>query len=99
MTLLRRLWAWLRSLWARPAPVKVDRHPWNTPKKRMVRLYTWANRPRPQQHMLSKRERGKRRGKLKRLFGLSRRQNGAIGAGHLNPPEGYYPAHIYWELM
>jgi len=39
--------------------------------------------------MLSKRQRAKLRGRLKRRFGLNRRQIGAIGAGHLEEPEGY----------
>ncbi len=39
--------------------------------------------------MLTGRQRSKLRGRLKRRFGLNRRQVGAIGAGHLEEPEGY----------
>ncbi len=39
--------------------------------------------------MLTKLQRGKLRGRLKRHFGLNRRQVGAIGAGHLGEPAEY----------
>ena len=39
--------------------------------------------------MLTGRQRSKLRGRLKRRFGLNRRQVGGIGAGHLEEPEGY----------
>ena len=39
-----------------------------------------------------KRTRAKIRGRLKRRFGLNRRQLGAIGAGHREAPPGYTAA-------
>ncbi len=39
--------------------------------------------------MLTGRQRAKLRGRLKRRFGLNRRQVGAIGAGHLEEPIEY----------
>ena len=39
--------------------------------------------------MLTGRQRAKLRGRLKRRFGLNRRQVGAIGAGHLEEPKDY----------
>ncbi len=39
--------------------------------------------------MLTGRQRSKLRGRLKRRFGLNRRQVGAMGAGDLEPPPGY----------
>jgi hypothetical protein len=39
--------------------------------------------------MLSKRQRAKLRGRIKRHFRLNRRQIGAIGAGHLEAPNEY----------
>ncbi len=39
--------------------------------------------------MLTGHQRSKLRGRLKRRFGLTRRELGAIGAGHAEPPPGY----------
>ncbi len=42
----------------------------------------------------TRRERGKRRGRIKRFFGLTRRECGAIGASHIYGPEGYRTALV-----
>ncbi len=91
-----RTWRWLLDWLSSPTPPSIpDAHPWNTPKKR-GRLYSWANRPAPQRTRMSSRERAKRRRRLKRLFGLGRRQMGAIGAGHLEMPDGYFL--VKWHM-
>ncbi len=47
----------------------------------------WRDKPKPKQRAgISRRERGKRRRGIKRLFKLNRRQMGAIGAGHMAAP-------------
>ena len=45
-------------------------------------------------HPIPKRERAKIRRRLKNRFGLTRRDIGAIGAGHMNPPDGYRTALV-----
>lgn len=45
---------------------------------------------------LSKRERGRRRSRLKRTLGLSRRELGAIGAGHMTATQAVM-ANVFRE--
>ena len=102
MKLLRKVWAWFRGLFGtenKPPPVKVvDLHPWNSPKRRTGRWYRWSDRlPTPQPRM-SKRERCRRWRWLKRHTGFTRRVMGAIGAGHMRPPDDYWSAKAYLGL-
>ena len=62
------------------------------------RVYPWSKRPYSQKSMLPRRERGKRRSFIRRHYGLTRRQAGAIGAGHVVSPRGYTEAHAYIGL-
>ncbi len=51
-----------------------------------------AKLPRGWRHGMPKREKAKRRRRIKRFFNLTRRECGAIGAGHREAPDGYRDA-------
>lgn len=97
--MIQRFWQWLMGLFGKRIPEApsphvenlVDtRHPWNTPQTRKAKLYKWSDHPPRQQASSSKRDRAKCRRYIKHYFGLTRRDMGAIGAGHMEPPDGYY---------
>ena len=101
MKALRKLWTWFLGLFRKEteptqASVQPETHPWNSPRRQKGRLYKWANHPRKRQSILTKRERARRRRWLKRVFGLTRKDMGRIGAGHMEQPEGYYLTK--WKL-
>lgn len=68
---------------------------WNAPiggrAWRLKRGKKWKPK---QRNTIPKRERAKRRRTIKRHFGLNRRQVGAIGEGHMAPPDGYIEALV-----
>ncbi len=56
------------------------------PKGFVLEAGRTTKRRRAGRHGLPKRERAKRRRRIKRRFNLTRRESGAIGAGHLEAP-------------
>ena len=65
----------------------------NAPRWRRVRRLKGDPRPK-RKAAVSKRDRAKAWRKVKRHFGLNRRQMGAIGAGHMAAPDGYVDALV-----